>query len=219
MDYDTGDYRGPDEDMEEIDFAEELARDGWGLVRSPWPGREVDPSAGVALDTDLARVLLENVGVWPGELSRSFRYFRDATPWVTCAAEIHELLVRGKTGDRRRAEGCPTSIAETEARLLRVIPALQNDPHHFWDVAHSEKCWERPVRDGRFQKAYREAVLYAECWQNSFWGEDLYAFVAVDPSDRYEPRRALDRAVFRHVAFPDGFEPVIEDEDNRYYKF
>ena len=214
MDFDHNDngYRGPDEDPEEIDYAGELARDDWGLVRSPWPGRDVAPLAGVALDADLvARVLLENVGVWPGELSWSFRYFRDATPWVTSAAEIHELLVRGKTGDRRRAEGCPTSIADTEARLRLVVPTLRATPRLYWDVADSERCWERHVRDGRFQKTYKEAVLYVETWWDSFWGERLYAFCALDPSDRHVPRRALDRAVFLHVRFPDGFGPVEED--------
>ena len=220
FDRNDGGPRGPEDNLEKIDFAGELARDGWCTVHSPWHGREDGPLPGVALDADrVARVLLENVAIWPGDRSRSFRYFRNATPWVACAAEIHELLGRGKTGDRRRSDNCPTSVAETEARLRLVVPALRATPRPFWDVAYSERCWERHVRDGRFQKAYKEATLHAECWRNPFWGEELFAFVALDPSDRRVPRQALDRAVYRHVRFPDGFEPVIEDKDNSFDRF
>lgn len=210
-------YREPEEDREEVDYADELARDGWCLVRPPWHGREDDPLVGAALDADpVARLLLETVGVWPGDRARSFKYFRDATPWVTSAAEILERLRKGKSEDRLRAEGCPATVEETEARLRRVIAALIAAPRPFWDVAYSEESWGRHVREGRFRKAYREAVLHAELWRNPFCGEELFALVALDPSDRREPRQALDRAVYLHIAFPDGFEPVIEDEDNSY---
>ncbi len=220
-DHNDGGYRGPDEDWEAVDFAEELARDDWCLVRPPWHGREDYPRVGVALDEDpLARLLLENVAIWRGDRSRSFvppSY--ELTPWVTPAAEIFELLGKGKTEEQRREEGCPVSVGEMEARLRLVIPALLAAPRRFWDPAYSGRSWERHVYDRKSPKTYGEAILHAECWRNPFHGEELYALVALDPSDRREPRRAMDRAVFLHVAFPDGFEPVIEDEDNSYDRF
>ncbi|MDP9478723.1 MAG: hypothetical protein M3R38_24075 [Actinomycetota bacterium] len=204
---------------EEINYASELAQDGWCLVGPPWHGRNDSP-VGIDLDSDpVARLLRETVGVWPGDRSQSFKYFRAATPWVTSAAEILERLRKGKSEDRLRAEGCPGTVEEVEARLRRVIPALRAVPRPFWDVVYSEESWERHVREGRFQKAYTEAVLHAELWRNHDHGKELYAFVALEPSDRREPRPAIDQAVYLHVAFPDGFEPVIEDEDNSYDRF
>lgn len=220
-DYNDGDYRGPDEDREEIDYAGELARDDWSLVRSSWHGREDDPLAGVGLEEDpVARLLLDNVAIWHGDRSRFFvPSSHDLTPWVTPAAEILELLGKGKSEDLRRAGGCPVSVEEIEARLQLVIPALMAAPRRFWDPTRSALTWRRHVYDRKSPKTYGEAILRAERWQNSFTRGELYAFVAVNPSDRREPRQAIDRAVYRHVGFPDGFEPAIEDEDNIYDRF
>ncbi|MDP9437146.1 MAG: hypothetical protein M3P49_00110, partial [Actinomycetota bacterium] len=197
-DHNDGGYRGPDEDREEINYADELAQDGWCLVRSPWRGREDDALAGAALDADpVANLLRETVGVWRGDRSRSFvppSY--DVTPWVAPASEILELL--GKTEDRRRAEGCPVSVGEMEARLRLVIPALMAAPRRFWDPTRSARTWERHVYDRKSPKTYGEATLHAEYWRNHDHGEELYAFVALDPLDRREPRQIVDRAVFLH---------------------
>lgn len=221
FDYDNEDYRRPEDNLEDIDFAKELARDGWCPVRSPWHGREDGPLVRVALDADLvARLLLENVAIWRGDRSRSFMPTSyTVTPWVASAAEILELLVEGKPRDRRRAEGCPTSIAETEALLRRVIPALVTAPRRYWDPTYNARSWERHVYDRKSPKTYGEAVLHAELWHNPFWGEKLYVFVALGPSDRHVPRQVLDRAVFRHVRFPNGPESVVEDEDNSFDRF
>ncbi|MDP9439828.1 MAG: hypothetical protein M3P49_13985 [Actinomycetota bacterium] len=220
-DQNDGGYRGPGEYREEVNFADELAQDGWCPVRPPWHGREDDPPAEIALDKDpLARLLVENVAIWRGDRSRSFTPSSyDVTPWVAPAAEILELLGKGKSEDLRRAGGCPATVKEMEARLRLVIPALMAAPRRFWDPTRSARTWERHVYDRKSPKTYGEAILRAELWQNSFTREELYAFVALNPSDRREPRRAMDRAVYLHVAFPDGFELVIEDEDNSYDRF
>ncbi|MDP9440346.1 MAG: hypothetical protein M3P49_16675, partial [Actinomycetota bacterium] len=199
-DHNDGGYRGPDEDREEINYADELARDGWCLVRSPWRGREDDALAGAALDADpVARLLLESVAIWRGDRSRSFEPSSyDVTPWVASAAEILELLGKGKTEEQRRARVCPASVGELEARIRRVVPALLAAPHRFWDPAYSQRSWERHVYDRKSPKTYGEATLHAEYWRNHDHGEELYAFVALDPLDRREPRQIVDRAVFLH---------------------
>ena len=164
FDRNDGGLRGPEDNLEEIDFAEELARDGWGLMRAPWHGREDGPLAGVALEEDpVARVLLDNVAIWRGDRSRSFvPPSCDVTPWVASAAEILERLGEGKPGDRGRAEGYPTSIARTGALLGRVIPTLLSEPNRFWDPTRSARSWERHVYDRKSPKTYGAAVLRAE---------------------------------------------------------
>lgn len=217
FDRNDGGLRGPEDNLKEIDYADELLRDDWRPVRPSWHGQGDDPLVGIDLDADpVARLLLENVAIWRGDLSRSFAPpSYDVTPWVTSAAEILERLVEGKPGDRRRAEGCPTSVAGTEAVLRRVIPTLLAAPRRYWDPTFSARSWERHVYGRRKSpKAYGEAVLHAELWRDSFYDEELFAFVALDPSDRHVPRNALDLAVYRHVTFPDGFEPVMEDPDS-----
>ncbi|MDP9475214.1 MAG: hypothetical protein M3R38_05890 [Actinomycetota bacterium] len=211
-------HRESEEDREELDHADELARDDWRLVSPPWHGREDDPPAEIDLDADpVARLLLDNVAIWRGDRSWSFApSSHDVTPWVAPAAEILELLGKGKTEEQRRAGGCPVSVGEMESRLRRVIPALMAAPRRFWDPTRSAHTWERHVYDRKSPKTYGEATLHAEYWRNHDHGEELYALVALDPSDRREPRPAIDRAVFLHVAFPDGFEPVIEDPDAYY---
>ncbi|MDP9437624.1 MAG: hypothetical protein M3P49_02605, partial [Actinomycetota bacterium] len=203
-DQNDGGYRGPGEYREEVNFADELAQDGWRLVRSPWHGREDDALAGAALDVDpVAQLLLDNVGVWRGDRSRSFAPSSyDVTPWVAPAAEILELLGKGKTEEQRRAGGCPVSVGEMEARLRLVMPALMAAPRRFWDPAYSERSWERHVYDRKSPKTYGEATLHAEYWRNHDHGEELYALVALNPSDRRDLRQIVDQAVFLHVAFP-----------------
>lgn len=219
FDYNYGNYREP-EAWEEIDRAEELWRGDWYRAGSIWDGWNTRPYAAISDSDPIAALLREKVGIFHWGRSLDLEHYYDATPWVASAAEIFELLGEGKTEERLRAEGVPTTLEETDRRLRRVITALQAEPGPFWDPCFAEWCEENRVGGANSPHRYKEAYLHGEVWVNGDTLEELYALFALRPGDRLEPRKTIARVVYKHIRLRNrGPEPVVDDPNDGDYSF
>ncbi len=212
-----GGYLLPDEDREEINYADTLARADWLLVQSDWDGGNNRLHAGISPDADpIADLLRDRVGVWHSGCSEYFHFLEGVGPWAVTAAKVVEWGTRYP----HLAEDWPTTPEEADLRLRRVIPNLQADPpSSFWDPSYTEwymGMWGVSPSSER----YKDAYLHAELWRNGDTLEEIYAFVAVKPWDRCPPRRALDREVYwRACSLNKGLESVVDDADDDDFSF
>ena len=87
------------------------------------------------------------------------------------------------------------------ARLERVIPLLQTNPHPFWDPGLSD-WYAQVTMDHPFdlEKVCKPAYLHAERWRNEHSGEELWALVALQEGWGV-PDEAIEEAVWRRVNF------------------
>ncbi|MDP9440049.1 MAG: hypothetical protein M3P49_15140, partial [Actinomycetota bacterium] len=180
---DEPEYSFAGEELREVtwpaDCLEELSALGWFRAETAF---EVPESPEVYLpDKDpVAYRLRHEVGIFQGYGWVPYAY-DGPTVLVVAVEDFLELRANHKEEEAlRSAGGWPSTPQEMGARLERVMPLLQAEPHPFLDLGLLDwYFWVKVPLPRDQEKLCRPAHLHAERWKREGSDEELWALVAL----------------------------------------
>ncbi len=197
------------------DCLEELSALGWFRAETAFEVQEFPE--GYLLDKDpVAYRLRHKVGIFQGYGWVPYAY-DGPTVLVVAAEDVLELRANYKEEEALRlAGGWPSTPQEMGARLGRVIPLLQAEPHPFLDLGLADWYPQAGVPFPRDpEKLCRPAYLHAEKWKREGSDEELWALVALREGWS-PPDRAIEFAVWFRAT---NQSLTIESSDEDDFQF
>ncbi|CAA9406896.1 MAG: hypothetical protein AVDCRST_MAG03-1583 [uncultured Rubrobacteraceae bacterium] len=198
-----GDAEGLPTD-EEVDHLAGLTEVGWFRAVTSWHTTEGGQAAADSGEDPVAHWLRDNIGIYTRDQYPYLTDFYEVSPWVGTSEDILNSGA-GDGGERVEPPAAwPSTPEEMDARLKRIIPAMQQQIQRFFDPGLDLWHEEAGIPFGKGSDGPRnDAHLHAELWKNENTAEKLWVFVALKPGWS-PPDREIEEAVCHYALTGQG---------------